>query len=171
MKRRSRRNNNKASRVGPASLRYIDIVSDRISTTASTYKTQYPYQIKQLLPSLQNTSKKRLVRFRRFELSFSPLESATPATENIPVSIQLEAIDPVTGNPVPCTRVMNLSETNPRSISFTIGTEFERWFYQDDPFKPLIISVYNMQSAAPVSNFTVVIRSEVDAQMSEPTPV
>lgn len=152
-------------------MRYVDIVSDRLATTASTYKTQYAYQIKQLLPSLQNTSKKRLVRFRRFELLFSPLESATPATENIPVGIQLEVLDPVTGNPVPCSRVINLSETNPRSISCSIGSEFERWFFQDDPFKPLLISVFNLQSAAPVSNFTVVIRSEVDAQMPEPTPV
>lgn len=170
MKKRSRNNNNKASRVGPASIKYIDIVTDKLASAANTYKVQYPYNIPQLLPSLQS-QKPRLVRFRRFILNFSPTEPAVPNAGTTATMVQLEVIDPVTGNPVPCTKAMTLSETNPRSLSFSLGSEFSRWQLQTDGFKPLIVSVFNPIQGAPVNDFTVTIRSEIDLQMPEPTAV
>jgi hypothetical protein len=171
MKRQNRKRNNNGAvaRVGPPSVKYIDLVTDKASTVASTYKTQQAYQVKQLLPSLIST-KQRLVRFRRFVVNFSSVE---PDTGAIPASVgvMLESVDPVTGTMIPITRMIQLSEANPRTLSANLGSEFGRWFYTTDNFKVLIVSIYNIPEVSFVNDFTITIRAEVDLQIPEPTKV
>lgn len=167
--KRSRNNNQKASRVGPAAIKYIDIVTDKLATTASTYRTDYYYNVKQLLPTLQ-AAKSRFARFKRFVMNFSPTE-AQLGTSLQQVGVQLEALDVTTGYFIPVTKMLTLSETNPRTLSFNLGTEFARWFRSDDSSKIILIAVYNIASVPTVTDFTVTVRSEVDLQLPEPSAV
>jgi hypothetical protein len=83
----------------------------------------------------------------------------------------LESVDPVTGTMIPITRMIQLSEANPRTLSANLGSEFGRWFYTTDNFKVLIVSIYNIPEVPFVNDFTITIRAEVDLQIPEPTKV
>jgi hypothetical protein len=103
-------------------------------------------------------------------MNFSPTE-AQLGTSLQQVGVQLEALDVTTGYFIPVTKMLTLSETNPRTLSFNLGTEFARWFRSDDSSKIILIAVYNIASVPTVTDFTVTVRSEVDLQLPEPSAV
>jgi hypothetical protein len=170
-KRNNRRSKNKMNvdRVGLISNKFIDVTTDKLFTTISVYKTQYKYQVDQLLPSILST-KTRLVRFRRFHLEFSSTE-AGPGFTGESVGVQANAVDVVTGNLIPVTKMMILSETNPRSMSFTLPSEFSRWYLTNSTVYQLFIDVFNLQLSANQSLFSVKIQATVDLQIPEPTQI
>lgn len=163
----SRRNNKR--RAGIRSQRFIDIVSDKLATNASTYQTTYFYNNKQLLPSL-DAADHRLVKMRQIKVVFSSTEAALGITLQ-QVGVQLAVIDPVTSEIVPFTKVMTLSETNPRSLSINIPEDFGRWWFSDDSNKRLVVNVFNIASVATPTDFTVTIESHYDIALPNPVPV
>jgi len=170
-KRNNRRNNNKMSvdRVGPASLPYIDVTTDKLSTVASIYVNTYQYAIKQLLPSLQGGIV-RVVRFRRFKLQFGPSE-ITSGTIQEPVGVQLAALDVVTNQVLPVSSMQILSEVNPRTMTFTLPPEFSRWYQSNDTVLQLFVKVYNINQSSTVSNVSIRIEAMVNVQIPEPTAI
>jgi len=170
-KRNSKRNNNKMSvdRVGPASLPYMDVTTDKLTTVASTYSNTYAYAFKQLLPSLQ-AGVPRLVRFRKFKIQFGPSEISSGTIQE-PVGVQLAALDVVTNQILPVTSMQTLSEVNPRTMSFTLPPEFSRWYETSSTVTPLYINVYNINGASVTSFFSVRIEAFANVQIPDPTPI
>lgn len=162
-----KRNNRR--RAGIRSQRFIDIVSDKLATSASTYQSIFYYNNKQLLPSL-DAADHRLVRMRQIKVVFSPTEAPLGITLQ-QVGVQLAVIDPVTSEIVPFTKVMTLSETNPRSLSINIPEDFGRWWFSDDSNKRLVVNVFNIASVANPTDFTVTIESHYDIALPNPVPV
>jgi len=170
-RRSNKRKQNKLSvdRVGPASMPYIDVTTDKLVTLPSTYKNIYGYTVKQLLPSLQ-TAVPRLVRFRRFKLQFGPTEISSGSVQE-PVGVQLGALDAVTNQVLPVTQMMTLSEVNPRTMSFNLPAEFSRWYPSASSVAQLYLFVYNINSTATTSFISVRMEATVNVQIPEPTPI
>lgn len=162
------RKNNKR-RAGIRSQRFIDIVSDKLATSASSYQSIFFYNNKQLLPSL-DAADHRLVRMRQIKVVFSPTEASLGITLQ-QVGVQLAVIDPVTSETVPFTKMMTLSETNPRSLSINIPEDFGRWWFSDDGTKRLVVNVFNIASVSNATDFTVTIESHYDIALPNPVPV
>lgn len=168
-RRSNKRRQNKLSvdRVGPASLPYIDVVTDELVTIATTYKNVYGYTVKQLMPSLQ-VAVPRLIRFRKFKLQFGPTEISSGSVQE-PVGVQLGALDAVTNQILPVTQMMTLSEVNPRTMSFNLPAEFSRWYPTDSGVVQLYVFVFNINKTATTSFLSVRIEATVNVQIPEPT--
>lgn len=156
-------------RVGISSFRYLDLVTDKLATAASTYVNYTFYTMQNLFPSLQSANP-RLARLRRVKIEFSPTEAALGVTDQ-QVAVQVSMLDLVTGNFVPVTVSRILSEVNSRTLSFTVPSEFSRWLNTTDAQKIIRIEVVNIASVATITNFTCKMTSELDLQYPVPTPV
>jgi len=170
-RRNNKRKYNKLSmdRVGPASMPYIDVTTDKLVTISSVYKNVYGYTVKQLLPSLI-TAVPRLVRFRKFKLQFGPTEISSGSVQE-PVGVQLGALDAVTNQILPVTQMMTLSEVNPRTMTFNLPAEFSRWYPSNSGVAQLYVFVFNINSTATISFISVRIDATVNVQIPEPTPI
>jgi ABC-type spermidine/putrescine transport system permease subunit II len=84
------------------------------------------------------------------------------------MSVQLAVYDQVTGNVIPMTNVIPLSETNPRTLSMSVPAEFSRWYQTVDNSAALwSIVIYNPTSVATVTTSVATITSDFDLSLNE----
>jgi hypothetical protein len=168
-KHKSAKSNSRRSHTrGPPTQRFQDIVSRELTTLTTTYQNSSTFSTSTLLPSLNVTTHKRTVRIRRINCQFGPTEITSPGTQT---AVQLAAVDLATQVVVPMTRMMTLSEVNPRSLSFSLPAQFSRWLLSNDDTTLFQITIFNISSSATVVPFSVRITSSVDMAPADPTPV
>lgn len=141
-------------------------VSREVQTVASTYQNASIFDTKQGLPDFASSSIVRMARLRRVRVKFSPTEAALGSLEQM--SVQLAVYDQVTGNVIPMTNVIPLSETNPRTLSMSVPAEFSRWYQTVDNSAALwSIVIYNPTSVATVTTSVATITSDFDLSLNE----
>jgi hypothetical protein len=139
-KRRSRNNSRRNNFAAPR-LFQTNLTNFAIETPVTPNYKSVTFTPSNLLAEINNTTP-RVCRLTRFRVVFSPLflsvVATTPPKVNVlaPVSVQLAYIDPTYGNPVPCTPIMYLSNTNRTTL---IARAFERvWLSSNDSTNPVM---------------------------------
>jgi hypothetical protein len=161
---KSKRNVNMRSTDLPSQT-FQSTVTREIQTVASTYQNASIFSTVQGLPDFASSTTVRMARFRRVVVKFSPTEAALGTLEQM--NVQLAVYDPVTGNILPMTRLSPLSETNPRSLSFSLPNEFSRWFYTTDSGPLWSIVVYNPTLASTVTTTVATCTLHFDLSLNE----
>jgi hypothetical protein len=143
-------------------LPFRDQITRELSTASTVYMTSSDFTTLQLFPSLNSSG--RVIRTRSARIQYGPLPEIAASP---PTALQIAAVDPVTGAVVPLTRLLIVSETNPRTTAVRLPAEFARWL-QDQDAEIVIwrVLVFNLTSSATVVTFP--IRLEVAGDLSEP---